>query len=155
MDNQARTILALDMSSTTIGVVAWSRSRGVTQHATWRLPGDIAARCGLAGALTAAQLVRTPPDLVVIESPVGRYAKALIPQARVSGAVLAVLAAAGVAWIEIAPAAAKRALAGRGTASKAAVFAAAARTFAPASEHEADAYALVAAALQLVVEVVP
>lgn len=142
-------ILALDMSSTAIGVVVADGAR-VREHTTWQLAGDIAQRCVSVQGLLRSQLANTPDiDLIVIEAPVGRFAKALIPQARVSGAVLAVLAETGIAWVEIAPAAAKRALCGKGTAKKPEMIAAASLHFLPGSEHEADAYALSIAAQEL------
>jgi Holliday junction resolvasome RuvABC endonuclease subunit len=59
------------------------------------------------------------PVLVVIESPVARFAKAVIPQARVSGAILAVLAQFDALHCEATPSQGKQALTGDGAASKA------------------------------------
>mgnify|MGYP000228682289 CR=1 FL=1 len=75
-------ILALDMSSTMIGVCYDGR-----QFETIKLKGDdISQRCRDAHRLIAGWvLVYGDIDLVVIESPVGRFAKALIPQARATG----------------------------------------------------------------------
>lgn len=148
------TILALDMSSTAIGVVVADGAR-VREHATWQLGTrdvDIATRCRRARSLVLNQLALTPPDLVVVESPVNRFAKALIPQARVSGAVLAAVADAGLVWVEVSPTAAKRALTGKGTASKDQVVERARLAFEPADEHQADAYALVIAAHELKIQ---
>jgi Holliday junction resolvasome RuvABC endonuclease subunit len=139
-------ILALDMSSTKIGVCY----DGV-QFRTSTLVGDVAQRCE--GAQYAIEhCLRAYPDidLVVIESPVGRFAKALIPQARVSGVVLAELSRRNLAWTEISPAQAKKALTGKGTATKPQMIAAAP---AGCDEHQADAYGLWKAAQNVRVEV--
>jgi len=76
------TILALDISSTHIGVCYDG-----TPLATWKLKGnDIAWRCQQARGLLAGQLEQYPDvDLVVFEEPVGKFAKSLIPQACVQG----------------------------------------------------------------------
>jgi len=118
-------ILGLDMSSTCIGSAALD---GAGPPALERrdLTGDIGARCAQAATHVAALLDQHRPALVVIESPVNRFAKALIPQARVSGAVLAVLARRQALWTEVAPARAKQVLAGDGAASKAQMLRAAA-----------------------------
>jgi Holliday junction resolvasome RuvABC endonuclease subunit len=136
------TILGLDMSSTRIGVVVTCGTR-VQLHRTWHLPGDIASRCFHAQEMVRNQLaLLSNVDLVAVESPVSRFAKSLIPQARVSGAVLAVIADRGLLWVEIAPKEAKKALTGKGTASKQEMCAAAGL----ASEHESDALGLAMAA---------
>lgn len=152
-------VLGLDMSSTCIGWCVIGDSAPVYGHHD--LTGDIGARCALASYFVAKLLEAHETALVVIESPVARYAKAVIPQARVSGAVLAVLADESALWQEVAPAVAKRVLCGDGNASKAQMVTAAARRLgldgdlttirgkvwwldvAPLlSEDEADAYAL-------------
>lgn len=133
-------ILALDMSSTMIGVCYDGR-----QFETIKLKGDdISQRCRDAHRLIAGWvLVYGDIDLVVIESPVGRFAKALIPQARVSGAVLAALDKESLAWREVSPTEAKKALTGKGTAKKEHMIAAAERaTGKTLNEHQADAYGL-------------
>lgn len=142
------TILALDMSSTRIGVVVTCGTR-VQLHRTWHLPGDIASRCFHAQEMVRNQLaILSNVDLVAIEAPVARYAKALIPQARVSGAVLAAVAGRGLAWLEVSPAQAKQALTGKGNASKMEVMQAAGLN----DEHQADAYALALAASRMKIE---
>ena len=111
-------ILALDASSTTIG---WCLYEGApTDHGEIALKGDdIAERCRQAHAALQLILTNHPAiDCVAIESPVARFAKAVIPQARVSGALMAVAALKGLHVVEVAPSAAKRALAGSGTAPK-------------------------------------
>lgn len=110
-------VLGLDMSSTCIGSAALNGDRPALERHD--LTGDIGARCASAAAHVAALLDRHAPALVVIESPVARFAKAVIPQARVSGAVLAVLAQRRALWAEVAPARAKQLLCGDGAASKA------------------------------------
>lgn len=142
-------ILALDMSSTTIGVCYDGQPR-----LTIRLRGDdIASRCQQAATQVRALITDADIDMVAVESPVARFASAVIPQARVSGAVLAVLAVAQVAWVEIAPAAAKLALTGKGNAKKPAMIAAATlATKRNLDEHQADAYGLWLAARALKVE---
>ncbi len=144
------TILALDMSSTAIGWVLL-RDGSVADHGTQILDGHIGRRCRLARAYVASLLrVHADLDMAAVESPVGRFTKALIPQARVSGAVLGLFDQHEIACVEIAPAAAKRALTGRGDAKKSAVLLAChQRGFAAGSEHAADAYAVAIAATQL------
>lgn len=140
-------ILALDISSTTIGVCYDGQPRE-----TWKLKSDdIASRCQQARNLLTGQLETTPDvDFVVFEEPVGKFIKAIIPQACVQGAVLALLSERNLAWKKIAPAAAKRALTGKGNAKKDAMIAAANRaTNMTLDEHQADAYGLWWAALQI------
>lgn len=145
------TILALDISSTAIGICY-----NGTPEVTWKLAGnDIAARCANARYLLSWQLELTPDvDLVVFEEPVGKFAKSIIPQAHVQGAVLALLSERQLAWAKIAPAAAKKALTGRGNATKDEMM-----TMARLStgkhiidEHAADAYGLWLAAKALKIE---
>lgn len=115
-------ILGLDMSSTCIGyATADGQHRGHRE-----LKGDIAARCRDGAGLVVTLLDTLGPALVVIEAPVARFASAVIPQARVSGAVLAVLASRQALWNEVAPKNIKRLLAGSGSADKAMMVAAAA-----------------------------
>lgn len=144
-------ILALDMSSSHIGLCYDGRE--FETIALRQL--DIARRCEWAAQLVRGHIVvwKEDIDLVVIESPVSRFAKALIPQARVSGAVLALISQYGIAWTEIAPAAAKKTLTGKGNASKDdMVTMAYADTGIHMDEHQADAYGLWLAARALKVE---
>lgn len=122
-------ILGLDISSTTIGYVLYSSA--VHAHGMHRLQGaDIAVRCQTAYDILTLLLDRWPQiDCLAIESPVARFAKAIIPQARVSGAVLTLAAQRWKHVIEITPGAAKRALAENGDASKEQMLMAAARHF--------------------------
>lgn len=143
-------ILALDMSSSTIGLCYDGQT-----FETFQLTGDIASRCRQAAALVKAQLwLLGDIDLVVVESPVARFAKALIPQARVSGAVLALLSTTELAWQEIPPTAAKLALCGKGNASKMDMIEAfRAQTGQPHwDEHRADAFGLWLAARAMKIE---
>lgn len=144
-------ILALDISSTTIGV-CYDGQPGET----WKLKGDdIASRCQQARHLLTRQLEATPDiDFIVFEEPVGKFIKAIIPQACVQGAVLALLSERGLAWKKIAPAAAKKTLTGKGNATKDAMIAAAKlATGRDLDEHQADAYGLWRAACALRVKV--
>jgi Holliday junction resolvasome RuvABC endonuclease subunit len=143
-------VLGLDMSSSTIGYALADGTR--YGHVTLR--GDIAQRCAMAVTEVAALLDRYWPTLVVIESPVARYAKALIPQARVSGAVLAEFGRRKTLWAEVAPSVAKKALTGTGNASKSAMIAAAIERLGDRriSEHAADAYGLALVGLTIRVE---
>lgn len=132
-------ILALDLSSTTIG---WVILDGpiVRDQGTVKLTGaDIANRCRQAFAAVGL-MIETHPDVdcVAIESPVARFAKAVIPQARVSGAVLARAALFGLHAIEVTPSQAKRRLTGAGDADKAMMQRAAA-CYGVSGEHASDA----------------
>jgi len=143
-------ILALDMSSSTIGLCYDGQ-----QFETFHLTGDIAARCRQAQALIKGQLwLFADVDLVVIESPVARFAKAVIPQARVSGAVLALLSTSEVAWCEVTPQDGKMALCNKGNASKMDMIEAfRKKTNQPVwDEHRADAFGLWLHASKLKVE---
>ena len=140
------TILGLDISSTHIGLVLLAGDARL-DRLTWRLSGrDIAERCLLARDCVAAYLdQQADVDIVAIEAPVARYANALIPQARVSGAVLAVVAARGLLWVEVSPAEAKQALTGKGNATKGEMIAVSGLS----DEHQADALGLAMAAQKI------
>lgn len=138
------TVLGLDCSSTTIG---WCVHDGQVRDAgTLKLTGsDIAERCRQARAGVYLVLLNHPDvDAVAIESPVGRFIKALIPQARVSGAILGLLAEKQIAYVEVTPGQGKLALAGRGNASKVDMMTAAGLD----DEHAADAVGVAKAALK-------
>lgn len=144
-------ILALDISSTTIGVCYDGQPLN-----TITLRGDdIAKRCLQAATQVRALITDCDLDLVAIESPFVNHQRpnSVIPLARVSGAVLAVLAVAGVAWVEVAPTSVKRALTGKGVAKKPDMIAAAKlATGRDLDEHQADAYGLWLAASRLNVQ---
>lgn len=143
-------ILALDISSTTIGVCY----DGVHLE-TMTLRGDIDKRCASAAWLVGVFIANHPDiDFVVFEEPVGKFIKAIIPQACVQGAVLALLSERKLAWQKIAPAAAKKALTGKGNAQKGQMIAAAQTALGgwELDEHQADAYGLWRAALAIKAE---
>ncbi len=124
-------ILALDISSTAIGWCYLQDDRApLAKSIALGGKADIAARCAKAQAEAGLLLAACGSvDCVVIEAPVFQYANAAIAQCRVAGAVLAEVRAHGLAWCEIAPAAAKRALTGRGDAKKLQMLQAAAHRF--------------------------
>jgi Holliday junction resolvasome RuvABC endonuclease subunit len=122
-------ILALDISSTAIG---WClRNSAVVSHGVVRLDPKqcIGARCVAARNEITDLLLWRRPDVLAIESPVARFAKAIIPQCRVSGALLELAARLDVLACEVTPAAAKLALVGDGGASKQQMLEAAAEHF--------------------------
>jgi Holliday junction resolvasome RuvABC endonuclease subunit len=139
------TILALDASSTTIG---WCLYDGTTRdHGEIKLTGhDIADRCRQAHAALNLILANHPDiDCVAIESPVAQFAKAVIPQARVSGALLCAAALRRLHVVEVTPGQAKRALTGMGNASKEEMQSAA-MAYGVAGEHASDAVGVAKAA---------
>lgn len=152
-------VLGLDASSTTIG---WCVLRGRTVEASgeYTLAGLISSRCLRAQQFIYALLNTHAPDAVAIESPVVKRftgkkgqrvdsANAVIPQARVSGAILAVVAARGIPWQEVAPASAKKALSGAGNSGKddMQTFA---RSYGVEGEHASDALAVALAIVDAV-----
>ncbi len=142
-------ILGLDASSTTIGFVVLEGSAVLASGNVLLPEGLISARCLHAQRIVFALIDRHAPDAVAIESPIVKRftgkagqrvdtANAVIPQARVSGAILAVVEARGLPWQEVAPASGKKALARHGAADKAAMETAAA-AYGVTGEHAADA----------------
>ena len=113
-------ILALDISSTAIGWCYLQDDRApLAKSIALGGKADIAARCAKAQAEVGLLIAACGSvDCVVIEAPVFQYANSAIAQCRVAGAVLAELSAHNLAWCEIAPSVAKRALTGRGDAKK-------------------------------------
>lgn len=148
----APTLLALDASSTNIGWVLYAGQ--VRDAGEIVLTGkDIADRCRQAFAHVGLLLTTFPEvDALAIEAPVARFAKAVIPQARVSGAILACAAQRQLLVCEVTPTAAKRALSGKGTAKKQLMQARAAE-HGISGEHASDALG-VALAASTMVEVV-
>jgi Holliday junction resolvasome RuvABC endonuclease subunit len=165
-------ILGLDISSSAIG---WCLHNGtVLDRGVIRLDSksDISERCLSAKNEIEVLLMRYAVDAVAIESPVAKFAKAVIPQARVGAMVLLACAEHSLAWCEVTPTAAKLALADDGAAVKREMLEAAARHFcyrADAleyretrgewgawavdmlySEHEADALGVALAAAKMV-----
>lgn len=143
------TLLALDASSTTIGWVLYAEQ--VCDAGEILLTGDdIADRCRQAFAHVGLLLTTYPEvDALAIEAPVARFAKAVIPQARVSGAILACAAQRQRLVCEITPTKAKRALAGKGNAKKELMQARAAE-YGITGEHAADALGVAIAASTMV-----
>lgn len=143
------TTLALDASSTTIGWVIYDGT--VLDHGEVQLRGsDIADRCRQAHAALGLILANYPDiDVIALESPVGRFPKAVIPQARVSGALLATAALKCLHVVEVTPTQAKKALTGNGAASKE-IMQVAARLCGVAGEHASDALGVALAAVGMV-----
>lgn len=119
-------ILGLDMSSTCIGFALIEDGKPSAGGYEELKGKNIAARAVQAAHYVGRLFALHQPELTVLESPVGQHTKAIIPQARVSGAVLARLHVCEALWDEVAPSVAKVALAGKGNADKAAMVAAAA-----------------------------
>lgn len=143
------TILALDASSTMIGYCLYDGAVITSGELTLKDP-DIAVRCAAAYAQLNSWLDYWQPDVVAIEAPVARFAKALIPQVRVSGALMVAASLRGILVLEIAPSAAKAVLCGSGAASKEAMQAAAWERYGVRGEHAADAVGIALAACKLV-----
>lgn len=145
-------ILALDISSTHIGMCFYHGA--VLDHAEWALVGDIATRCRLAYNRFHALLERYPQiDCLAVESPVARFGGAVIPQARVSGAILALAGQRNLPLLEVTPAAGKLALAGIGNCSKDTMMARA-RSYGVLGEHASDALGVALAAVKRIQVVV-
>jgi len=145
-------ILALDASSTSIGYCVYGG--GVIDSSEITLTGkDIAQRCRQAHAALGLILEAHPEiDVIAIEAPVARFAKSVIPQARVSGALFALAGLRDINIIEISPTEAKRALTGKGNADKHMMQSAAA-AYDVTGEHAADALGVALAAVPRVVVV--
>lgn len=133
------TILGLDASSTTIGWVIYDVD-AARDCGEVRLTGaDIAERCRQAHAALGLILANHPDvDVIAMESPVSRFAKAVIPQARVSGALMAAAALKGLHVVEVTPSEAKKALTDSGCAGKIQMQTEALR-YGVTGEHAADA----------------
>lgn len=141
------TILALDASSTAIGWIVLDQG-AVRDQGTAVLAGaDINERCRQAHAYIRT-LLRCHPDLdcVAIESPVGRFVKAVIPQALVSGAIRTAVRLDGLHVVDVTPTAAKKALTGLGNATKGEMQAAA-LVWGVSGEHASDAVGVALAAV--------
>jgi Holliday junction resolvasome RuvABC endonuclease subunit len=144
------TILALDASSTTIGYCVFDGA--VFAFGEVALSGsDIADRCRQAHAhLNLLLHTMCAIDLIAIEAPGSMFKKALIPQCRVSGALMAAAALKGFLVVEVSPAQAKKALAGTGNADKLAMQQAAFRRFGVHGEHASDALGVALASVGMV-----
>lgn len=140
------TILGLDASSTIIGWCVLQDGRAL-QHGEIKLPAsNIADRCEAAQRELIQLFDACPVDAVAIESPIAFRPNAVIPQARVSGALLAMCSLREIAWLEIEPTRAKKALAGVGNASKDDMQAKAV-AYGVAGEHASDALGVALAAV--------
>lgn len=133
------TILGLDASSTTIGWVIYDDGAPRDAGEIVLKGDDIADRCRQAYAFFNL-ILHTHPDVdaVALESPAGFHKKGLIPQCRVSGALMCAAALKGLHVVEVTPSQAKKALTGRGDAGKLEMQAAALR-YGVTGEHAADA----------------
>lgn len=145
------TILALDASSTVIGYCLYDGA--VFAFGEIPLSGwDIAERCRQAHAALNLILATAPAsgiDVIAIESPASRFKKSLIPQCRVSGALMAAAALRGHLVVEVSPAGAKIALTGRGNAEKVDMQVAALR-YGVSGEHASDALGVALASVKMV-----
>lgn len=133
-------------------VIGWVIYDGqVRDHGTIRLKGDdIADRCRQAFAHIGGLIEEHPDvDCVAIESCVSRFGGAVIPQARVSGAILTRAALFGLLVCEVTPQQAKKVLTGMGNASKLEMMEAA-QFYEVEGEHEADALGVALAAVGMV-----
>lgn len=148
-------LLALDISSTNIGVVVWDMIRDtVFDSLTTKLKGDLPTRL-YEGSKTFVALIDEylgGHDVIAFED-AAHHAKplALIAQQRMVGCLFAAIERCGVVvkTIGIPPSAAKKALSGSGRADKTQMIACAS-AYMPNSdytEHEADALGVALAAL--------
>lgn len=142
-------ILGIDASSTSIGYCIFDG--GVFAFGEIALSGhDIADRCRQAhAALTTLLNTMCAVDLLAIEAPASVFKKALIPQCRVSGALMACAALRGFLVVEVTPGQAKAALTGIGNASKELMQACAAE-YGVVGEHAADALGVALSAVEMV-----
>lgn len=143
-------LLAIDASSTALGWVVLADG-APRDHGEQVLRGDdINDRCRQAHTYVGA-LLRCHPDVdaVAIESPVGRFVKAVIPQALVSGAIRTAARLVDLHVVDVAPQEAKQCLAGKGNADKA-MMRAAGMVWGVTGEHAADALGVALAAAQKV-----
>lgn len=151
--NNVPTILALDASSTTIGYCLYAGA--VLAHGEHKLAGgDIATRCQTAYDILVLLLGKYPQiDCIALESPVARFGGAVIPQARVSGALLLACAQQWKPICELTPSQGKKALTGIGNADKCTMMARA-REHGVSGEHASDALGIALAAVKRIQVVV-
>lgn len=146
------TILALDASSTMLGYCLYDGAVLASGEIALK-HDDIAERCRLAFAQFNGLLELYGfhgIDVVAIEAPVAHYAKAVIPQARVSGALMCAARLKDLHVVEVAPALAKAALCGRGNAPKNEMQVVAWRLHGVRGEHAADALGVALASVKMV-----
>lgn len=149
MSDNIPTILALDASSTMLGYCVYDGAVVASGQIALKDP-DIAVRCRLAYAqLNGLLELYGQPDVLAIESPVARFGSAVIAQARVSGALLCAASLRSLLVVEVAPQLAKKALAGKGNASKVDMMCAAWPRYGVRGEHAADALGVALAAAQM------
>lgn len=143
----APVILGLDCSSVIIGWVVLDGT-AVRDFGEIQLKHtDVNERCRLARAGVGLVLrCHADIDAAAIETPVNRFAKAIIPQCFVQGAVRSLLAELGILVCDVTPSQAKRCLTDRGDASKEAMQQAAVGR-GVCGEHAADALGVALAGL--------
>lgn len=146
-------ILGLDASSTVIGWCMVDSDNTALAHGELPLSAklDINTRATMAH-LAIANLLRDEPRIqaVAIESPVARYAKAVIPQALVSGAIRAACGLRGLMVVDVTPQEAKHRLCQSGSASKDAMQQAAS-AYGVSGEHASDSLAVALVGLTRIV----
>lgn len=146
------TILGIDCSSVTLGYCVYA-GRALA-HGEYTLRGTIEQRCAAAyGALWSLLHDWPQIDAIAIEGPASRFKKSLIPQCRVSGALLALAGQRGLLICEVSPTAAKFALAGMGNVGKE-TMQSRARAYGVYGEHAADALGVALASVKQI-QVVP
>lgn len=112
-----KTILGLDISSSHIGWCFYDGSDA--ESGTIKLKADhISQKLAMAELAIGDLVRRLQPSVAAIEGGVFSFASAIIPQQRVAGVVLLTLHKADLLYMEITPTAAKKALTGKGKASK-------------------------------------
>ena len=145
------TTLAFDMSSTSIGWVAW-QSGAATAHGTVNLGKfPLAVRLVLAEIAIVNLLERHQPVCVAFEGGAkgSRHANAVQALQRAAGVLVLCAARLGVPTVEIAPAQGKKALTGKGKSDKEQMIAFASKYLDGAfDEHAADAVGVALASEQ-------
>jgi Holliday junction resolvasome RuvABC endonuclease subunit len=136
------TTLALDMSSTSIGWVAWNDSTA-TAHGTVNLGNrPLAQRLVVAEIAIMSLLERHQPACVAFEGGAkgSRHVNAVQALQRAAGVLVLCATRAGVPTVEIAPLQGKKALTGKGKSDKEQMIAFASKYLSGAfDEHAADA----------------
>lgn len=146
------TILGIDASSTTIGYCLYDGAVLASGELILK-SSDIAERCRLAFAQFNGLVelyAQYQIDVIAIESPASPHKGALIPQCRVSGALMVAASLKHLMVIEIPPQKGKQALVGIGNAGKSAMQAVAWARYGVQGEHAADALGIALAAVKLV-----
>ena len=142
-------ILGLDASSVAIGWVIYNGAVIASGEVALK-HDDIAERCRLAYAALSLILVTYPgADAIALEAPASRFKKSLIPQCRVSGALMACASLSGLLVVEVTPSQAKWALCSKGNAGKAEMQVCA-RCWGVTGEHAADSLGVALAAVSMI-----